>query len=105
MSRVAVDVMMRITDGTMIITPSGVLGSGDLGAWRGLIESLPERKIDRVLIDGSEIDWMSSEGLALLVKMNKACEEIGRKFAISGLNKSTRESIELVNLHMILTLI
>ena len=59
--RVAADVMMRVTDGTMIITPSGVLGSGDLGAWRGLIESLPERNVNRVLIDGSEIDWMSSK--------------------------------------------
>jgi anti-anti-sigma factor len=103
-SRLTDDLTLRFINQTMIIAPSGVLGSGDLGAWRSLIDGVSERNLTHVLVDGSSIDWMSSEGLALLVKTNKACEKSGLNFGIAGLNKSTRESLELVNLHMILNL-
>ena len=103
-SRLSEDLTLRFMNKTMVIAPTGVLGSGDLGAWRSLIEGVNERELSHVLVDGSSIDWMSSEGLALLVKTNKACEASGLSFGIAGLNQSTRESLELVNLHMILKL-
>ena len=96
--------MNGYSNNTMFIAPTGVLGSGVLSAWRGLLDSVADRGVDKVLVDGTGIDWMSSEGLALLVKMNKACQEANIQFAICGLNASTRESLELVNLHMVLTL-
>lgn len=98
----AVSIMWRGKIAVMV--PGGALGQNDSRQWSDALESVVEMGAQAMVIDCGSVDWISSEGLALLVRLKTDCEETELGFGICNLNESTEKAIRIVQLHRILPL-
>lgn len=91
-------------DGRAVVRPSGAIGQGDGPRWDATLEHIEEGGATALIVDCSGVDWISSEGLALFVRLRSECLERGLSFAICHLNASTHRAICIVQLDRILPL-
>ena len=98
----AVSILWR--GASAIMVPGGALGQNDSHQWGEALELVVERSSQAMIIDCASVEWISSEGLALLVRLCTDCQEAQIGFAICNLNESTEKAIRIVQLHRILPL-
>ena len=78
-----------LEDGTLTVTPAGRLDSATSDSFSEYILSLFTEDIKTLIIDFSEIDFISSKGLRVLVALYKQLN--GRKMVLTGANSSVME--------------
>ena len=78
-----------LQDGALTVAPAGRLDSATSDSFSEYILSLFTEDIKTLIIDFSEIDFISSKGLRVLVALYKQLN--GRKMVLTGANSSVME--------------
>lgn len=87
-----------MADGTRVVTLRGEL---DLSSAGPALEELLEECVEsgyHVVIDLSEVDFMDSAGLALLVKTERGLSAAGRRLVVMRPHANVRRILELTSL-------
>lgn len=87
-----------------VVSPRGAVGQNDHHVWMQVIKELLAQDPHALIIDGQHVEWVSSEGLALFVRLHEMCEKAKVYFGICRLNASTDQAIRCVHLHRLLHL-
>ena len=65
------------------------------------LEAIIARKPDRVVVDLSNVTYMDSSGLAVLIEGMQTVEKYGGKFAIVGIQETVRSIFEIARLDQV----
>ena len=87
-----------MADGTRVVTLTGDL---DLSSGGPVLEELLEECVEsgaHVVIDLSEVDFMDSAGLALLVKTERGLSAAGRRLVVTRPRPNVRRILEFTEL-------
>lgn len=76
----------------------GRLEFGDYPDASLVTEAFESSKINQVVIDLSELVFMDSAGVGLLIGLNKAAEERGTRMTLRGATGAVKELIDLFQL-------
>lgn len=63
-----------------------------------ILEALDSDKISRVVIDLSELEFMDSVGVGLLIGFNKTAQEKNKAMALRGATGAVQELVDLFQL-------
>ena len=88
----------RMADGTRVVTLEGQLALSSAGP---VLEELLEECVEsasHVVLDFSEVDFMDSAGLGLLVKTEKGLSAAGRRLVVTRPHSNVRRILELTGL-------
>jgi anti-anti-sigma factor len=88
----------RLADGTRVVTFRGEL---DLSTAGPVLEELLEECVEsasHVVLDFSEVDFMDSAGLGLLVKTERGLSAVGRRLVVTRPHANVRRILELTGL-------
>ena len=86
------------TGGVRILKPFGEIDLHAAPALRAELATCSAAKTPVVLLDFSEVDYIDSSGLAMLIEYLKASADFGGKLGLFGLKKKVRAVFELVRL-------
>jgi anti-sigma B factor antagonist len=65
---------------------------------RAILGLLKEKRVPELLVDMRAVRYIDSSGVASLVEGLKASRDLGSRFALYGLTKTTREVLDLTRL-------
>ena len=89
----------RRHDKTAIFDVSGDIDFANSPEVRqSLLREIRESRTPRVVVNLSQVRYMDSSGVASLVEGLKASRDLGSRFILVGLTKSTREVLQLSRL-------
>jgi anti-sigma B factor antagonist len=80
------------------VEPSGILDSTKTNQFRQEINELIEKKVDIVVIDFKNVDFMDSSGLGALVLSLKTVRTAGAKLFLCSINEQIKMLFELTNM-------
>jgi anti-anti-sigma factor len=80
------------------VEPSGILDSTKANQFRQEISELIEKKVDVVVIDFKNVDFMDSSGLGALVLSLKTVRMAGAQLLICSINEQIKMLFELTNM-------
>lgn len=67
------------------------------------VEAFLSKGSNRILVDLSSVNYLSSTGLGLLVYINNACNTAGGRFGIFGLQEYTLDMIKMTKLDSVIS--
>jgi anti-anti-sigma factor len=83
-------------EGTVVVVaPDGRVDSTTSGALDAHLLQLAKAGDDRVVVDFSGVDYISSAGLRVMLTLAKRMRERGGKLALCGLGDAVRQVFEL----------
>jgi anti-sigma B factor antagonist len=85
------DVTHEVSNGLLIIRPQSRVDSSTASAFEALCASLIDEGPARVVIDFSEVDYISSAGLRALLVAAKKAKSLGGALTLCGLSGGVRE--------------
>lgn len=86
---------------TRVFSLSGRLELGVHPDSRLVLEALASNAIDEVVIDLSQLEFIDSAGVGLLIGLNKSANETGKRLVLRGATDTVEELIELFQLNTI----
>jgi len=89
----------------LVMKPVGRLDSKTINAAETEMFSYLEKGETRIVLDLSELDYISSSGLRLVLMMGKRLSLKGGKFALCGLKPHIREVFEISGFISIVTVL
>ncbi len=92
-------------DRTAVLRPVHAIGQGDRVQWDEAMAQVFAGDPQRVVVDCSAVEWISSEGLATFVRLHETCAKQGLHFIICALNRSTDQAIRCVYLDRLLIIV
>ncbi|MDZ4372097.1 MAG: STAS domain-containing protein [Phenylobacterium sp.] len=90
-------------DGVLVVALEGRLDSNTSSALETVLPAHIQAN-ERVVLDLSQVPYVSSAGLRVLLIGAKAARSGGKKFALSGLTESVREVFDISGFTSIFTL-
>ena len=84
-----------------ILALEGEIDLHESPAVRDELRSLIERKPPRVVVDLSEVSYIDSSGLAVLVEALQRIQDYGGKLALVGLRANVRTVFEIAKLDQV----
>lgn len=99
------EMLERMEDGITVIEVVGradSLTAPDLGEKLTALLSTPQQ---RVLIDFSRLDYISSAGFRVLFMASKHARASGARMAICGLNTKANELFAIADFHKLITVV
>ncbi len=95
---------LGISSGARLLRISGPLFHGDCGAFRGVLEKAVRQENENTLIvDLSELEFICSAGMSLLVQFDRALTEEGRRMVTVGMQGTVLETVEICGIDQLLT--
>ena len=92
------------SSGARLLRISGPLFHGDCGAFRGVLEkAVREHAATSLIVDLSELEFICSAGMSLLVQFERALNEDGRKMLTVGMQGTVLETVEMCGIDQLLT--
>ncbi|MGA9598814.1 MAG: STAS domain-containing protein [Methylocystis sp.] len=85
------DLTHEVSNGLLVISPKSRVDSGTAGAFEARCMSLISEGPTKVIIDFSDVDYISSAGLRALLIVGKKAKSLGGALTLCGLNGSVRE--------------
>jgi anti-anti-sigma factor len=82
-------------DGHLIVSVSGKLDTIHAPEFLKVLEPLLQKKTPSCLLDLSEVGFLSSSGLQVLLSAAKISKENGTKFAVFGMQEMVNEVFEM----------
>ncbi len=79
-------------------------GRLELGVYpdsRLILEALASKNVDEVVIDLSDLEFIDSAGVGLLIGLNKTASETGKPMVLRGASGTVKELIDLFQLNTI----
>lgn len=95
---------IRIDGDVLVVTPAGAIGVDDHDFWQNIDQELEQRSPRKVVVDGSQATFMTSEGIAHLLSLRQAADRLEIGFALCNLGLQIAKSLRMVKLDRILTL-
>jgi anti-anti-sigma factor len=83
------------TDKCMIIGIKGRLDTMNSNIFEKRMIDLMDQQVNRILVNCSQMDYISSSGLRILLIAVKRITKAGGKFVICGLRENIREIFEI----------
>lgn len=68
------------------------------------IQQLLAENVDKIMVDGSSLEYISSAGLGVFMSYLEDFQEKGVKFAIFGLNSRVKNVFHILGLDQLLTI-
>lgn len=81
-----------------ILKISGSLNTLNSLEFENMIQDLTENECSDVLVDASELEYISSSGLRVFLKLNKKAFNCGGHVIIEGLSDEIKEIFEITGL-------
>ena len=85
----------KLADGLLVVSPSGKLDSGNTQAFEESLLAQMDAPVRGVLFDFSQLDYISSAGLRVILRTLKQFQTQGLRFMLAGLNPLVREIFEI----------
>ena len=85
----------KLADGLLVVSPSGKLDSGNSQAFEEALQAQMVATIRGVVFDFSQLDYISSAGLRVILRTLKQFQTQGLRFMLAGLNTTVREIFEI----------
>ena len=85
----------KLADGLLVVSPSGKLDSGNTQAFEEVLLAQMDAPIRGVVFDFSQLDYISSAGLRVILRALKQSQTQGLRFMLAGLNPTVREIFEI----------
>jgi stage II sporulation protein AA (anti-sigma F factor antagonist) len=89
----------------LVLKPEGRLDSNTINAAEADMFSFLEKGETRIVLDFSNLDYISSSGLRLVLMMGKRLNLKGGKLALCGLKPQIREVFEISGFISIVTVV
>ena len=89
----------------LVLKPAGRLDSNTIGAAETEMFAYLEKGETRIVLDLSDLEYISSSGLRLVLMMGKRLSFKGGKLALCGLKPHIREVFEISGFISILTVV
>ncbi|MDX8430370.1 MAG: STAS domain-containing protein [Candidatus Algichlamydia australiensis] len=90
--------------GCPVLKVEGRLDAASTATLEARLSSHLEKGVDKILIDFSKIEYLSSAGMRLLLSVNKRLQEAGGFLGLYSLRESVREIVKLAGFEKILTI-
>src|SRR5262245_3719934 len=97
------DIREETVAGVLLITASGRLDSSSAGALEAVLPARAQTN-DRVALDLTDMAYVSSAGLRVLLMGAKAARAAGHKLVLAGLSPSVREVFDISGFTAIFTI-
>lgn len=81
-----------------VIKPSGPVTGADADALHQRIAEVAKRSLGRLVIDGSQIPFIDSQGLERLLDATEEMGRGGQALKLCGINETVREVLEFTEL-------
>lgn len=89
---------IRVANGQVFVTLSGNIYVGEATVIRERLLQYVDQGLNRFVINLSEVGYIDSSGLGVLVALQKRAMQNGGGVAVSGLQGTVRELFELTRL-------
>lgn len=83
-------------EGTCYASPKGIIDSGSSDHFYSEIKSELDEKVQVLVVNMSEVVYMSSLGLSMLFKIKKDIESIGGTFILTELQPQIQKIFEVI---------
>jgi len=93
---------IKLDDNQLILVLKGTVDLSETSEIKEAIKSEPKAEFKKLAIEGSEIDYIDSSAVALLLFSKKIAEENGLTFEILSLSDSANKVINLAGLSGVL---
>jgi len=87
---------------TLLVLMSGAVDLSESSLIKDNFEKLMSPEINEVTLDGSQIEYVDSSGVASILFINKLCSKSGKRFFIKSISESAARVISLAKLDSIL---
>jgi anti-sigma B factor antagonist len=84
-----------------ILSPIGRIDSAEASDFENVITTLQDSKRNKIVIDCSQLDYISSAGLRVLVSALKAAKHHNGNVVLYNVNENVRSTLTLVGLQTI----
>ena len=92
----------RIDGHITILSPSGRLDQSTVAEFQGAVIAIIEGSSPNLVLDMSQVAFVSSVGLRALVMFNSQAKKDGRKFALAALNQAVKEVLAIARLNTVI---
>jgi anti-anti-sigma factor len=86
------------TEGIWLVTMRGRFDAPSAPEAEVRLRALLDQGMDRVVLDLSEVEYISSGGLRVIIMLTKALERIGGEMKLCGLGPFVSEVFKITNL-------
>lgn len=93
---------IKLDDNQLTLLLKGTVDLSETSEIKEAIKSEPKAEFKKLAIDGSEIEYIDSSAVALLLFSKKIAEESGMSFEIIALSDSANKVINLAGLSSVL---
>jgi anti-anti-sigma factor len=81
-----------------VLKPQGPLAAADAEQFQGRMNETLTSSLGRFVVDASEIPYLDSKGLEVLLEATERLAESGQALRLSGANETVREVLDLTDL-------
>lgn len=99
------NVRVEERDGTFILSPKGEIGFEEAPSFRTHIKLAYDKKPRRLVADLSEVEYMSTPGLATLVEALQISRKTQTPLVLCGMNDKVRAIFEIARLHTVFKIV
>lgn len=100
------EIMQKHEGNVLCIALSGELGHHEaLTAMRAISESIGEGVPRSVILDLSQVGFMDSSGIAVVLRTFQACQAAGGHFCVRGAGKQARRVLDAAGLDRLISFI
>jgi anti-sigma B factor antagonist len=89
------DLTHEVTNGLLVVRPKSRIDSGNAAAFEARCATLIAEGPQKVVIDFTEVDYISSAGLRVLLVAAKSARAQGGALTLCGLRGNVREVLEV----------
>ena len=82
-------------DGVVVVAPQGRLDSSTASGFEGELLPLAESGARRLIVDFSEVAYISSAGLRVLLMAAKKAKAAGVTFALAGMSAGVQQVMDI----------
>ena len=90
---------------TAVVTPHGEIGFVEAPSLRTHIKSAQDRKMPRLIVDLSNVQFMSTPGVATLVEALQTARRTSTVLILCGLQDRVRAVFEIARLHTVFRIV
>lgn len=91
--------------GTAVVTPYGEIGYTEATSFRAYLKQAQDKRTPRVLVDLSNVGFMSTPGLATLVEALQTSKKTQTTLILCGLQERVRAVFEIARLHTVFKIV
>jgi anti-sigma B factor antagonist len=91
--------------GTAVVTPYGEIGYAEATSFRTYLKQAQDKRTPRLLVDLSNVGFMSTPGLATLVEALQTSKKTQTALILCGLQDRVRAVFEMSRLHTVFKIV